>query len=265
MKLLNEITLRTPESVELTFTLAGIGNRAYALLIDYLLWGLLWVGFIFFWSATLDQIEAIATLTGIAAETMILWVIALGFILSFCLYVGYFITFEVLWQGQTPGKRFVKIRVIRENGRPARLPQATMRSLLRPVDDFFFLGMLLIIFSPREKRIGDWLAGTVVIQETTTPKRQRLEISRTSAAYAATLPELTQLDRLTPEQFTILRNYFQRAPKLRRPARLQKSQELAAQVQGILQLPGVLPEDLSDHEFLAAVYQAYQAQMSDRL
>lgn len=265
MKLLNEITLRTPESVELRFTLAGIGNRAYALLIDYLLWGLLLLAFIFFWIATLNQMEAIATITGIASETVALWITALGLILSFCLYMGYFIAFEVLWQGQTPGKRFVKIRVIRENGRPARLPQATLRSLLRPVDDLFFLGMLLIIFSQREKRIGDWLAGTVVIQEATTPKRQIFQISPASAAYADTLPELAQLDRLTPEQFTVLRNYFQRAPKLHRRARLQKSQELAAQVQAIIQLPTLPLEDLSEHEFLAAVYQAYQVQMSDRL
>jgi len=265
MKLLNEITLRTPESVELTFTLAGIGNRAYALLIDYVLWSLVLLVFLFFWIAMFDQSEAIATLTGIAAETITLWIAALGLILGFCLYMGYFIAFEVLWQGQTPGKRFVKIRVIRENGRPARLPQATLRSLLRPVDDLFFLGMLLIIFSRREKRIGDWLAGTVVIQEATTPKRQILQISPASAAYAETLPELAQLDRLTPEQFTVLRSYFQRAPQLHRLARLQKSQELAAQVQAIIQLPTLPLDNLSEHEFLAAVYQAYQTQMSDRL
>ncbi|MEA5418630.1 RDD family protein [Spirulina sp. CCNP1310] len=265
MKLLNEITLRTPESVELTFTLAGIGNRAYALLIDYLLWSLVLLVFLFFWIAMFDQIEAIATLTTIAAETITLWIAALGLILGFCLYMGYFIAFEVLWQGQTPGKRFVKIRVIRENGRPARLPQATLRSLLRPVDDLFFLGMLLIIFSRREKRLGDWLAGTVVIQEATTPKRQILQISPASAAYAETLPELAQLDRLTPEQFTVLRHYFQRAPKLHRLARIQKSQELATQVQAIIQLPTLPLDDLSEHEFLAAVYQAYQTQMSDRL
>jgi hypothetical protein len=62
-------------------------------------------------------------------------------------------------QGQTPGKRFVKIRVICDDGKPVRLQQSTLRSLLRPVDDFFFLGVFFIVLGKREKTIRRYGGG----------------------------------------------------------------------------------------------------------
>ena len=98
--------------------------------------------------------------------------------------MGYFVLCETLWQGETPGKRFVKIRVIQDNGRPITLQQATLRALFRPVDDLFFLGLLFVILGKREKRIGDWLAGTLIIQEAKGKKGTDLTGPMTSAAEA---------------------------------------------------------------------------------
>ncbi len=148
MRFFNRVTLQTPESVELEFTLAGIGNRALALVIDYTVLSASLTVFIIAWSLFSIQMSDFVNITGNSR----LWLVAIALIVSFCIFTGYFILFETLWQGQTPGKRFAKIRVIRDDGRPIGLQQATLRSLLRAVDDTLFLGAFMIILSRREKR-----------------------------------------------------------------------------------------------------------------
>src|SRR5919199_2582540 len=165
MRFFNRVTLQTPESVELEFTLAGIGNRAYALIIDYIVLGFILIGFFIAWFVLATQLtDLIKSLAG-NSDRLNLWLVAIELLISFFIYVGYFVFFEALWQGQTPGKRYVKIRVIRDDGRPIGLQQSTLRALLRPIDDTFFLGLFLIILNRQEKRLGDLVAGTLVIQE----------------------------------------------------------------------------------------------------
>ena len=143
MKYFNQVNLETPESVELEFSLAGIGNRIHALLIDYFLWSSLvlfcQVTLVFLFLNYLAQYDSLAQ-----------FLVAIQLLVVFAIQVGYFVFFETIWQGQTPGKRRVKIRVIQDDGRPVQLQQATIRSLLRPIDDLLFLGMFFIIFGYRQ-------------------------------------------------------------------------------------------------------------------
>ncbi|MBE9011738.1 RDD family protein, partial [Pseudanabaenaceae cyanobacterium LEGE 13415] len=159
MSLFNRIKIRTPESVELEFTLAGIGNRTIALVVDYLIWGAVLIGLLIFWSIASIQLQRYF------GEGIEIWISAISILMTFAVYTGYFVLFETLWRGQTPGKRYSKIRVIREDGQPAGVTQAILRALIRPIDDTFFIGLLLIVLTKREKRLGDLLAGTLVIQE----------------------------------------------------------------------------------------------------
>jgi hypothetical protein len=92
----------------------------------------------------------------------------------FLIFAGYFIFFEWLWNGQTPGKRLLKLRVIREDGRPITLWEAVARNLLRIFDaipgmviPIYSLGLISIFLSSRDQRFGDMFAGTVVIRERT--------------------------------------------------------------------------------------------------
>ncbi len=261
MRFLNQIRLLTPESVELEFTLAGIGNRAIALLIDYLIWGfsllLLYIGmfYLFFQIGSFwDNISG-------GSEGIRLWLIAIQILLVFIVYCGYFVFFETLWRGQTPGKRFLKIRVIRDNGQPAGLPQATLRALLRPLDDIFSLGALLIMFTPKEKRLGDWLAGTLVIQEERPIIKEIFAISEDAKALVPYLQNQSNFMRLLPEDFTIIRAYLQRRSLMEPEARAKKSRELARQVRDIILLETV-PEGVTANQFLEAVYWAYQEQIA---
>ena len=260
MRFFNKVALQTPESVELDFTLAGIGNRAYALVIDDIILGLILIIFLLVWASFayfLYQVINIDSL--IDSKTIELWLVAIQLLIILSIYVGYFTFFETLWQGQTLGKRIVKIRVIREDGRPIRLPQATLRALLRPLDDVLFLGMFLIIFSKSEKRLGDWLAGTLVIQEEQNLPAKKLIISPEAEILAQNLLENSAIADLLPEDFATIREYLQRREGMLAKGRRELSVKLAHQAKSLIKLDDI-PDGTSANIFLEAVYLAYQQQ-----
>jgi uncharacterized RDD family membrane protein YckC len=261
MRFFNRVTLQTPESVELEFTLAGIGNRAYALLIDYIALGLIQIGFLIAWAFLSIQLaNVIEDLVG-SSDRLQLWFFAILLLITFFIYVGYFVFFEALWQGQTPGKRYVKIRVIRDDGRPVGLQQSTLRALLRPVDDIFFLGVFLIALGKREKRLGDFVAGTLVIQEEQPVASATFPLSDQAQALADQLQLEADLSRLLPEDFAVIREYLQRRQAMTPEAKTELSRQLAHQVKEVIGLEKV-PQKVTANVFLEAVYLAYQQQSS---
>jgi len=168
------LIIETPERVQLAFALASIGNRFLAVLIDHFIqyMAILIVAWSFVsWSgvADMNSIERDELMAQMSK-----WTIALMIIILFLIFAGYFIFFEWLWNGQTPGKRLMKLRVIREDGRPITLWEAVARNLLRIFDaipGFFIpiysIGLVSIFLSNRDQRIGDMFSGTVVIRERT--------------------------------------------------------------------------------------------------
>lgn len=256
MRFFNQFQLQTPESVELEFTLAGIGNRALALLIDYVVLlislFLFWVIYGFFSFQIIDILEQY-----VAGDAVEMWLIAIASLISFFLYVGYFVIFETLGMGQTPGKYFTKIRVIQDNGRRAGLGQAIIRSLLRPVDDTLFIGVFMITFGKREKRIGDWVAGTIVIQAEQAIAPTTFSISPPAEQLAQELHQVKQITELLPDEFATLREYLQRRHSLNPKARQRLSQQLTERIQSIIHLEQI-PNQASSDTFLEAVYLAYQ-------
>jgi uncharacterized RDD family membrane protein YckC len=263
MRFFNRVTHSTPESVELEFTLAGIGSRALALFIDYLLSFLGWSIFLTLWSIFTERLLDYLERFGVNYGGLDNWFTAIVIILSFVLFVGYFVIFEVLWYGQTPGKRYAKIRVIREDGRPVRLPQAALRSLLRPIDDLLFLGFFFIVFSKREKRLGDWVAGTIVVQEERAVNKKPFQLATQAEATAEKLLQSANISLLLPDDFAVIREYLQRRSLMDKKARSQLSLTLARQVKEVVELE-TLPAEMTPDLFLEAIYLAYQRQFGDR-
>jgi len=157
------LVIETPERVPLHFALASIGNRFLACAIDH-------------------SIQIIAIILMAIAFTVIAkysdinkltdapkWVYALLILIVFLIMFAYFAFFEWLWNGQTPGKRWLKLRVIREDGRPITFWEAAVRNLLRSFDMmpglFYSVGLICVFASTRDQRIGDMVAGTVVVRE----------------------------------------------------------------------------------------------------
>lgn len=259
MRFFNRIILQTPESVELEFTLAGIGNRALALLIDYICLGGFLIAFLVIWLFVSSQVLALIGQIAGNADGVELWLIAITILGGFAIYVGYFVFFEALWRGQTPGKCYTRIRVIRDDGRPVSLAQATLRALLRPVDDIFFVGAFLIALGRREKRLGDWAAGTLVIQEELTTAAATFPISEASQELATQLPQIADLSRLLPDDFAVVREYLQRRAAMSSEGKAEVNLQLARQVKEVILLEKVPPNTTPDL-FLEAVYLAYQQQ-----
>ncbi|AFZ13293.1 RDD domain containing protein [Crinalium epipsammum PCC 9333] len=257
MDFFNRVTVQTPESVELEFTLAGIGNRAYALLIDYIVLGLtitlFWIAWAIF---AVGLIDVLTTQLG-NSNSVRLWLIAIAILLNFFIYTGYFVFFEVLWQGQTPGKRYAKIRVIRDDGRRVGIQQATLRTLLRLIDDTLFIGAFLIMLGRQEKRLGDWAAGTLVIQEEYLVAATNFPISEQAQQLATQLSEIANLSQLLPDDFAAIREFLQRRQGMTSQAKADLSLQLARQIKTIISLEK-LPTALTAEVFLEAVYLAYQ-------
>ncbi len=259
MNFFNQFKIETPESVELEFTLAGIGNRVYAFVIDLIVLGFILTVLLIFAAFSFLNIFLLSNFFGIEQEQIGLWIIATQFFIIFVTYVGYFVFFETLWQGETPGKRYVKIRVIQDNGRPINLQQATLRALLRPIDDLFFLGIFFIIFGKQEKRIGDWVAGTIIIQEKQGKKGTELMVSKEAEDFANYLQTHTDLSQLLPEDFATIRRYLQRRDDMFAEAKMELARKLAYQVKDIIDLEEI-PEGTTTNLFLEGVYLAYQRQ-----
>ncbi|HEY9615872.1 MAG TPA: RDD family protein [Microcoleaceae cyanobacterium] len=261
MRFFPRISLSTPESVELEFTLAGLGNRAIALLIDYHILGAILLGFWILWYVLSVGLLSTLSKGDNDYSAAPLWLLAIALLLNFALYNGYFVFFETVWRGQTPGKRITKIRVIQDDGRPIGLPQAALRAILRLVDDFFFIGLFFIALGKHEKRIGDWAAGTIVVQENRAEAKTNIVISDVAKELAITLPETTDFAQLLPDDYAVIREYLQRRERMAMEARSELSLKLARQLRSLILLE-TIPPNLTSDQFLEAVYLAYQQQAS---
>ena len=158
------LIIETPERVPLHFALASIGNRFLACAIDHAIQWLA-IAVIAIASLILANFSSIELLIASAPK----WVYALMALLLFLIFSSYFAFFEWLWNGQTPGKRWLKLRVIREDGRPITFWEASVRNLLRTLDilpfPFYSIGLIAVFSSARDQRVGDMVAGTVVVRE----------------------------------------------------------------------------------------------------
>ncbi len=166
------LIIETPERVPLAFALASIGNRFLAVAIDHFIqyFTMFVVAYAFLSLSGLGDMNSIDRADFF--EEMPKWTMAILIIALFLIFAGYFVVFEWLWNGQTPGKRLLKLRVIREDGRPITLWEALARNLLRIFDavpgfvlPVYSIGLITIFLSNRDQRVGDLFAGTVVVRE----------------------------------------------------------------------------------------------------
>jgi uncharacterized RDD family membrane protein YckC len=157
----DQLNIDTPELVTIEMPLAGVGSRFIALLIDMLLWFAgLFVIFLF----------AIALLPSIhaASEISEKWAVAIVIFLVFLFNWGYFTLFEAFWNGQTPGKKIAKIRVIQRTGRPIGLLESMARNFVRYIDQipsFYVVGVVTMFVTKQHQRLGDLAAGTLVVRD----------------------------------------------------------------------------------------------------
>ena len=241
----DKLTIETPEQTALDFTIAGIGSRFLALAYDTLLQML--VGFI----AGLGGSIVIGLLAA-AVPTASLWGFALLVLFFFFLYFGYFAFFEIIWNGQTPGKRKAGIRVIKDSGRPLTPAESIARNLLRIVDwlpAFYAVGIVSAVLTKENKRLGDLIAGSLVVRESSfTDLKPAWHTAQAPAG-----PVLSPLgaDRLSLDECTLIDSFLSRRLDLAPDVRFRMAEEIFRRLKPKLTLP---PENtLSTEKILEAL------------
>lgn len=193
------LRLETPEHVRLDYELADVGSRLAALLIDMaiILGGLIVLGMAY----ALLRDEGLSIVDSLAASVLVL-----GF---FALQWGYFLLFELLRDGQTPGKRAVGLRVLHSSGKPLSARGSVIRNVVRIVDFqpgvTGVLGGGAIMLTGRSQRLGDLAADTVVVRDGGAGEMAWPEASPTPSAGRPLL---------SAEQFELLGNYRRRRADL---------------------------------------------------
>jgi uncharacterized RDD family membrane protein YckC len=140
------------DNVPVELPVAGVGNRALAAFIDHFVLAVLMIAMFLAFAVVMAATESGGG-----------WFIAVWLLLLFVLNWGYFAVSEIVTQGRTVGKKAVGLRVVTEHGGSPSAVSLVVRNLLRLVDNL--VGIVLIAVDPMARRLGDRLAGTLVVHE----------------------------------------------------------------------------------------------------
>jgi uncharacterized RDD family membrane protein YckC len=238
----DRLTLATPEGVSVDLELAGIGSRGLALLVDQLIqWAL---------------ILALGLLLALLGRGE--WAFAAIVVLGFLINLFYFVPFEVLDQGRSPGKRLARLRVVQIDGSPVTFLASVIRNLLRIVDALptaYGVAMITVLASKRLQRLGDMAAGTVVIHDRPRPA-PAAEVAPTVRYELAGVAATWDVSAISAEEVVAVRAFLAR----RRDLEIAPRNRLAAQFDAALRprVPGVAP-GVAAEDFLEAVVWAKTA------
>ncbi len=245
---LDKLTIDTPEQMSLEFPLAGIGSRFVAMAADTAIQ--IVVGFVVLLTVILSA-PAFRTIGDRAA----MWAVAGLIVAFFTIYYGYFAFFEAIWNGQTPGKRYAQLRVMKDDGRPINAYDAIARNLMRIVDQLPFLygiAILSIFVSKQNKRLGDFVAGTVVVHEKTVELArpfQETPIDASAPSY--------EVSRITPDELRLIETFLQRRDSFDPALRGSMAAQITARISAKLEVQ--VRGWPANERFLEAVHSQYRS------
>jgi uncharacterized RDD family membrane protein YckC len=223
----DKLTIDTPEQVHLEFVLAGIGSRFMAAFLDVLIETL---GYLFLFLLSLFWFS-----TGLFNGNRSIWWDAFVGLVIFCINWGYYAIFEALWKGQTPGKRWAGIRVIKDSGRPINAFEAIARNLLRVVDFlpvFYGFGVITMLLNAKNRRLGDYVAGTLVVHESSDDESKIFFNTPTWTEFA-----LHQAAGLTVQEAELIETFLARRLEIPWEVRQVNSKRIADMVSARLNIP----------------------------
>lgn len=237
----NYVVVQTPEGVTFTSQLASPVSRFIALAVDI---GVIWTAMSF---------------VGISV-TLLQWVsydfaMAFYILLYFTFNLGYFILLEMIWRGQTIGKRMMRLRVQDVHGLKLQPAQLVLRNLLRFVDSLpvlYFVGGTASLLSPRSQRLGDLAAGTIVVRIPQLEPPVLSELSENSFNSFREHPRLEALlrQRVPPEEAELALQSLRRRNEMEPLARTRLFRELAEHLREKVRFPEELHESMSDEQYV---------------
>jgi uncharacterized RDD family membrane protein YckC len=242
-------TIATPEGLELNLTLAGPASRFVSAIVDILI--------------QLVVLVCAAIVLGSLGDAGFGGggvALAVWFAISFCVITFYDVFFEVFNGGRTPGKLLNGLRVVRVSGHPVTFLTSAIRNIVRPVDflpSAYVLGAIVILATRKNQRIGDVVAGTLVVRE---PRRRGAPEATVVAPPAPAARSPTSLgwdtSRITPEEVAAVRQFLERRTEIEYGARVQLAQTLAERLRP--KVAGA-PADVRGEQFLLALLEAKRA------
>jgi uncharacterized RDD family membrane protein YckC len=223
------LIIETPEQISLELPLAGIGSRFLALAFDTLIQALTGLVLFLLWIA----LGALGLWHGSPqANQKSVWTTALLVLAAFLVQFGYFAFFESVWNGQTPGKRYLRLRVIRRGGQAIGAYEAVARNLLRIVDSLpgiYAVGILCALLSSESKRLGDYVAGTVVVYDR--PLELIADAGLASASREAVVAgPLPAGVRLSSDEFLLIESFLLRRHQLSLGVRDQLARQIVHRI-----------------------------------
>ena len=237
--LVQTVDIETPELVTFSYTIAGVGSRVAAAVIDYLLCLLLFIALI----VGLAVIGASRLGSRVAGTSSDVWALAIIVLGQFFILWGYYVLWEGLADGQTPGKRYMRLRVVSDGGYSVSFAGSAIRNLVRIIDMqpvfTYGVGIVSILTTKQGKRLGDLAAGTLVVREqvvrreadsgkreTGSGKRELQTANAGAVAHA----------RLTDDEYAVLERFMERRATLEPRRRAELATRLAERFSNALLL-----------------------------
>ncbi len=262
----DQLSIETPELVGIELPLAGIGSRCVALLVDSVVQGFTLAVFVVLILLLVAALPRGSSTQHVARSgDPAKWAIAVVILIPFLLQWGYFTLFEAFWHGQTPGKRLLHLRVIQQSGRSIGLFESMGRNLIRIIDmvpGFYLVGALCIFTTRRQQRLGDMVAGTLVVhsvpaQTPLLPAGTRTFTAavfdrplRPAASKTLDLPA-DAVARLSRADLQLIENFLVRRLDLPLDVGASLAEKLSHKMAEKMKLP--IPSGISNETFLEAL------------
>lgn len=241
------LTISTPEGVEMRLTLAGPASRFVSAIVDILI--------------QIVLLLCVALILGIVGQSglggggvsVLLW-----FVISFGVITFYDVFFEVFRSGRTPGKRLNGLRVVRVEGHPVGFVTSAIRNMIRPIDflpSAYLLGAVVILSTRKNQRLGDIVAGTLVVRERLAKAGRPDDLYRVSTPRPLAPTPYASWDTslVTLEEIAAVRQFLDRRHAVDAKARTQLAVTLAERLRP--KIAGA-PADLRGEQFLLALVDA---------
>ncbi len=225
----DKLIIDTPEQVHLEFVLADIGSRFMAALLDWI------IQFLLYLVLFLIALVAFSASPFHMFSQYPVWLAAIYIFVLFCIYWGYYAAFEVFWKGQTPGKRWAGIRVIKDSGRPINAFEAIARNLVRIIDylpGMYGVGVVTMLLDKKNRRLGDFVAGTLVVQETSAREAELFFNTSTKTDFA-----FHQAAGLTLQEVELMETFLARRLDIPPEVRQQNAARISYRIATRLGIP----------------------------
>jgi len=230
----NKYSINTTQNVSIDFEIAGIGDRLIALILDYLILTGLFIAGIF----------AMGLFSAGSAGIYIVWAI-----ISFMIFLFHFFL-EWLLRGQTFGKKYRQIKVIHKSGRDANFLHYLIRNLVRPVDMFYGIGLLVVFFNNKSQRIGDLAAGTLVVKLEKEATSAQNVMTHIKQEYQPVFDKINIL-RLSQEDVNLIREV------VNRPTMEMNWELVKLTAEKMKKKTDLYPQDMKNINFLKTLIKEY--------